>query len=71
MYTSVGFVPCNGQHISYQHSNGYRVITTEYRENNITNKRMERKDLTLSSHNLIIRGTVQCSMFEFFFYIFV
>lgn len=55
MYTSVGFVPCNGQHISYQHSNGYRVITTEYRENNITNKRMERKDLTLSSHNLIIR----------------
>ncbi|KAJ8724801.1 hypothetical protein PYW07_015759 [Mythimna separata] len=58
MYTSVGFVPCNGQHISYQHSNGYRVITTEYNENNITNKRMERtdrKELTLSFHNLIKR----------------
>ncbi|XP_026745691.1 phospholipase D2 isoform X1 [Trichoplusia ni] len=55
MYTSVGFVPCNGQHISYQHSNGYRVITSEYNENNITNKRMERKELTLSFHNLIKR----------------
>ncbi|XP_075972616.1 phospholipase D isoform X2 [Anticarsia gemmatalis] len=55
MYTSVVFVPCNGQHISYQHSNGYRVINSEYNENNITNKRMERKELTLSFHNLIKR----------------
>lgn len=71
MYTSVGFVPCNGQHISYQYSNGYRVITTEYNENNITNKRMERidrKELTLSFHNLIKRGTVQCSMFVLVFF---
>lgn len=67
MYTSVGFVPCNGQHISYQHSNGYRVITSEYNENNITNKRMERKELTLSFHNLIKRGIVKCSPFEFYF----
>ncbi|CAB3220831.1 unnamed protein product [Arctia plantaginis] len=55
MYTSAVFVPCNGQHISFQHPAGYRAINSENTENNITNKRMERKELTLSFHNLIKR----------------
>lgn len=58
MYTSAVFVPCNGQHISFQHPAGYRAINSENTENNITNKRMERKELTLSFHNLIKRGKV-------------
>lgn len=53
MCTSVKSIPCNGQHITYQHPNGYHMITDlrEYRH-------MEKNELTLSFHNLIKRGSV-------------
>lgn len=54
MCTSVEFVPCHGQHISYQHPNGYHMITNLHEDSE--NRRMERKELTLSFHNLIKRG---------------
>lgn len=57
MYTGVEFVPCNGQHITYQHADGWALIT-QVPEDIDNNRRMERKELTLSFHNLIKRGSV-------------
>lgn len=57
MYTSVRFVPCNGQHITYQHADGWAVVSRVPEDLNYR-KRMERKELTLSFHNLIKRGSV-------------
>lgn len=58
MYTSVGFVPCNGQHSTSHHPPEYRVIS-EVHEDIDYIQRMERKELTLSFHNLIKRGSVK------------
>ncbi|KOB76440.1 Phospholipase D1, partial [Operophtera brumata] len=54
MYTSVGFVPCNGQHITSQHPPEYRALSQVHQVIDYT-QRMERKELTLSFHNLIKR----------------
>ncbi|XP_030037731.2 uncharacterized protein LOC115453196 [Manduca sexta] len=53
MYTSVAV--CDGQHITYQHPDGYRVIDIAINEDIDLEKRMERNELTLSFHNLIKR----------------
>ncbi|KAJ0179151.1 hypothetical protein K1T71_004863 [Dendrolimus kikuchii] len=56
MYSSVGYaVPCNGQHITYQHPDGYRAFNVNNFELNLNKERMERNELTLSFHNLIKR----------------
>ncbi|XP_045763314.1 phospholipase D2 isoform X1 [Maniola jurtina] len=52
MYTSVKFILCNGQNITYQHPCGYRDVKTDFIEDK---SNMERKDFTLSFHNLIKR----------------
>lgn len=57
MYTSVSS-KCNGQHITYQHPDGYRFINIEVIEDIEYKTRMERNELTLSFHNLIKRGSV-------------
>lgn len=56
MYTSVKFILCNGQNISYQYCNGCREVKQDLLEET-TRERMERSDLTLSFHNLIKRGS--------------
>lgn len=57
MYTSVALVPRNGQHITSQHLPEYRVISQVHEDIDYM-QRMERKELTLSFHNLIKRGSV-------------
>lgn len=58
MYTSAGFVPCNGQHITSQHQPEYHVVSQVHKDLNYTQQNMDRKELTLSFHNLIKRGSV-------------
>ncbi|CAH0717450.1 unnamed protein product, partial [Brenthis ino] len=54
MYTSVKFILDNGQNISYQRPNWCSEVKRDSLEE-ITRERMERRELTLSFHNLIIR----------------
>lgn len=60
MYTSVSNGRCNGQRITYQQPDG-RFVNIEVKEHGDCKIRMERKELTLSFHNLIKRGIyIQC-----------
>ncbi|XP_061706490.1 phospholipase D2 [Cydia pomonella] len=54
MYTSVKFVPCNGQHITYR-ANGCRVHLRKFPQIHNYQEHMASKELTLSFHNLIKR----------------